>query len=174
MNRQTHANGPFVLWQPFWQQSLQFWSQVAALDAPAMALPAWRQATNLWSAFWTQALTLSPEALRSSPKAWMEQLDIMAQSLADMAGTEAFSKMQSQWLKQQLAWQEKATQFLHPQIDAALRGLNLPSRDQIERLFERVIGLEERLDDLEVMTQSTLQTCQQTSNINAAEHEATP
>jgi len=30
-----------------------------------------------------------------------------------------------------------------------LRAMNLPSRSQIDRLFERVVGIEERLDDLE-------------------------
>ena len=30
-----------------------------------------------------------------------------------------------------------------------LKSLNMPSRGQIDRLFERVIGLEDRIDDLE-------------------------
>ena len=30
-----------------------------------------------------------------------------------------------------------------------LKALNMPSRGQIDRLFERVIGLEDRIDDLE-------------------------
>jgi hypothetical protein len=44
----------------------------------------------------------------------------------------------------------------NPQIDMALRALNLPSREQIDRLFERVIGIEERLDDLEDNTRQIL------------------
>jgi len=38
----------------------------------------------------------------------------------------------------------------------ALRALNLPSREQIDRLFERIIGIEERLDDLEDNTRQIL------------------
>jgi hypothetical protein len=38
----------------------------------------------------------------------------------------------------------------------ALRALNLPSREQIDRLFERIIGIEERLDDLEDDTRQIL------------------
>jgi hypothetical protein len=105
---------------------------------------------TMWSEFCSRALTLSPEIIPASQKLWLEQLDVMAQSFADVAGTDALARMQSQLLEGQLAWQAKAAQFLQPQIEAALRSLDLPSREQIERLFERVIGLEERLDDLEV------------------------
>ena len=34
-------------------------------------------------------------------------------------------------------------------MDAMLRAFNMPSRSQIDRMFERVIGLEDRIDDLE-------------------------
>jgi hypothetical protein len=64
-------------------------------------------------------------------------------------GTEAFSTMQSKFFEQNLTWQDKLAKAANPQIDMALRALNLPSREQIDRLFERVIGLEERLDDVE-------------------------
>jgi hypothetical protein len=55
-----------------------------------------------------------------------------------------------------LAWQDRAAKAANPQIDMALRALNLPSREQIDRLFERIIGIEERLDDLEDNTRQIL------------------
>ena len=55
-----------------------------------------------------------------------------------------------------MAWQDRAAKAANPQIDMALRALNLPSREQIDRLFERIIGIEERLDDLEDNTRQIL------------------
>ena len=46
----------------------------------------------------------------------------------------------------------------------ALRALNLPSREQIDRLFERIIGIEERLDDLEDNTRQILRRLRDKSN----------
>jgi len=71
-------------------------------------------------------------------------------------GTDAFSNMQSKFFEQTLAWQDRAAKAANPQIDMALRALNLPSREQIDRLFERIIGIEERLDDLEDNTRQIL------------------
>jgi hypothetical protein len=67
-------------------------------------------------------------------------------------GTDAFAAMQSKFFEQQMVWQEQATKMVQPQTDAALRALNLPSRSQMDRLFERLVCIEERLDDLETDT----------------------
>jgi hypothetical protein len=46
---------------------------------------------------------------------------------------------------------------VEPQIDGVLRLVNLPSRRQIDQLFERAVGLEERFDDLEAESRQTRQ-----------------
>jgi hypothetical protein len=51
----------------------------------------------------------------------------------------------------------------------ALRALNLPSREQIDRLFERVIGIEERLDDLEDNTRQILRRLREKSSTTPAD-----
>ena len=51
----------------------------------------------------------------------------------------------------------------------ALRALNLPSREQIDRLFERVIGIEERLDDLEDNTRQILRRLREKSSTTASD-----
>ena len=79
-------------------------------------------------------------------------------------GTDAFSNMQSKFFEQALAWQDRAAKAANPQIDMALRALNLPSREQIDRLFERIIGIEERLDDLEDNTRQILRRLRDKSN----------
>ena len=38
--------------------------------------------------------------------------------------------MQSKFFEQALAWQDRAAKAANPQIDMALRALNLPSREQ--------------------------------------------
>ena len=73
------------------------------------------------------------------------EMEPLSQSMA----TEACASMIGKFIEQGLAWQEKFAAQVNPQMDAAYRGLNLPSRDQMDRMFERVIGIEERLDDLE-------------------------
>jgi hypothetical protein len=108
-----------------------------------------RQFFTMWTEFWNKALTLSPETFQASQKLWMEQLDTLGQSFANVMGTDAFAAMQSKFFEQNLTWQDKASKMVNPQIDAGLRALNLPSRGQIDRLFERIVGVEERLDDIE-------------------------
>jgi hypothetical protein len=111
----------------------------------------WRQFLGMWADFWTKTFTQtpSPDLFQSAQKLWSEQLETLAQGFANVMGTDAFSTMQSKFFEQSLAWQDRLAKAANPQIDAALRALNLPSREQIDRLFERVIGLEERLDDIE-------------------------
>jgi hypothetical protein len=143
MTTQASAAGVFEFWKDFLQQSSTFWSQAASVPQP----PDPSQ---------TKAFTLSPDTAQASQKLWMEQLEALAQGFSNVMGTEAFSAMQSKFFEQNLAWQDKAAKTMHPQIEAALQALNLPSRNQIDRLMERVIGIEERLDDLEADTRQIL------------------
>jgi methyl-accepting chemotaxis protein len=79
----------------------------------------------------------------------MEQLDTASKGLENIMGTEAYGSAVSRFFQEQLAWQDKIAKTANPQIDGALRAVNLPSRSQMNRLFERMVGMEERLDDLE-------------------------
>ncbi len=97
-----------------------------------------------------KAMTQSPDTFQNAQKLWMEQLDTTSKGLENVMGTEAYGAMVSKFFQEQLAWQDKTAKAANPQIDGALRAMNLPSRNQIDRLFERLIGIEERLDDLEV------------------------
>ena len=90
-----------------------------------------------------------PEIFRDAQKQWTDQLESMAKLFAKAMSTEEFAKMLGQYMEQPLYWQERMSKATSPQVDATLRSMNLPSRAQIDRLFERIIGLEERLDDLE-------------------------
>lgn len=139
----------FEMWRNFLQQSSGFWSRAATVPKPPDPSEAWQQFFGMWTDFWTKAMTQSPETFQEAQKLWMEQLDTTSKGLENVMGTEAYGAMVSKFFQEQLAWQDKAAKATNPQIDAALRAINLPSRSQIDRLFERLVGIEERLDDLE-------------------------
>jgi hypothetical protein len=158
MTNQTSPAALFEFWQDFIRKSGDFWTQAAKVQQPPDPAQQWKQFLTMWSDFWakTFAQTPSPDMFQNAQKLWSEQLETLAQGFANVMGTEAFSTMQSKFFEQSLAWQEKLAKTANPQIDMALRTLNLPSRDQIDRLFERVINIEERLDDLEDETRQIL------------------
>lgn len=140
----------FALWQDFIQQSNGFWAQAATVPKPPDPSEAWKQFFGMWTHFWTKAMTQSPDTFQEAQKLWMEQLDTTSKGLENVMGTDAYGSMMSKFFQEQLAWQDKTAKAANPQIDGALRAMNLPSRNQIDRLFERLIGIEERLDDMEL------------------------
>ncbi len=112
----------------------------------------WQQFFNTWTEQVQKAMasgTPGPEALFNAQKQWSEQLETMAKTFAEVMGTEAFASMIGRYMEQTLVWQQRMVNNSEPQMDAMLRACHLPSRGQIDRMFERVIGLEDRIDDLE-------------------------
>ena len=112
----------------------------------------WQQFYNTWAEQAQQAMSSAaagPEAFLNAQKQWSEQLEAMAKTFAEVMGTESFANMLGRYMEQTLVWQQRMANASEPQQDAMLKALNMPSRGQIDRLFERVIGLEDRIDDLE-------------------------
>ena len=172
MANQTPPTGLFDSWKDFIEKSSAFWSQAAAVPQPPDPAQMWRQFLGMWSDFWSKTFTTqtaSPDMFQTAQKLWSEQLETLAQGFANVMGTDAFSTMQSKFFEQTLAWQDKATKAANPQIDMALRALNLPSREQIDRLFERIVGIEERLDDLEDNTRQILRRLRDKSSTNPSD-----
>jgi hypothetical protein len=141
----------FDAWTDVSQHSSMFWWHAATALQPPDAAQPWQQWFTPWMDFWSQtsAAVPSPDVFQAAQKHWTEQLETLAQNLANVMGTEDFAAMQSKCLAQQLAWQDNLVKALHPHIDMVLRLYNLPSREQMERLFERLISLENRFDDVE-------------------------
>ena len=152
MSPQASPNNFLEFWQDFLRQSSSFWSQAATAPQPPDPSQAWQQFVTMWTEFWTKAFTLSPDTIQTSQKLWMEQLETISQGFTKVMGTDIFATMQGKFFEQQLRWQDYLTKTMQPQTDAALRALNLPSRNQMDRLFERIVNIEERLDDLETDT----------------------
>ena len=112
----------------------------------------WQQFYNSWVEQTRQAMSAGasgPEVIFNAQKQWTEQLEAMAKTFAEVMGTEQFANLIGRYMEQSLVWQERMANSSEPQMDAMLRAYHLPSRGQIDRLFERVIGLEDRIDDLE-------------------------
>ena len=112
----------------------------------------WQQFYNAWAEQAQKAMASGaqgPEVLLNAQKQWSEQLEAMAKTFAEIMGTEAFASMLGRYMEQNLVWQNRMANATEPQQDAMLKSLNMPSRGQIDRMFERVIGLEDRIDDLE-------------------------
>ncbi len=112
----------------------------------------WQQFFNAWAEQTRQAMASGasgPEALLNAQKQWTEQLEAMAKMFAEVMGTEAFANLLGRYMEQSLVAQQRAASAAEPQMDALLKSFNMPSRSQIDRMFERVIGLEDRIDDLE-------------------------
>jgi polyhydroxyalkanoic acid synthase PhaR subunit len=78
-------------------------------------------------------------------KQWYEQNEkAWGSSVAQATGTEAFAEMQGKMLESFLAFQKTLRDASRAQLEA----LGLPTRDDVARLGEIVLGLEEKIDQL--------------------------
>ncbi len=145
------ANQAFELWSKFFQDGTKTWAQAVPAGAPAAPADVMKQFFTTWQESWLKTLSASPspDVFKTAERLWTEQLDSLSESMSKTMSTEAFSTFMSKMLEQQLSWQSHAADMLNPQIDQALRTMNIPSRDQMNRLFERVLGIEERLSEIE-------------------------
>ena len=112
----------------------------------------WQQFYTKWAEQLQQVMasgSTGPEVLQNAQRQWSEQLETMAKTFAEVMGTESFANMLGRYMEQTLVWQQRMSNSSEPQQDTMLKALNMPSRGQIDRMFERVIGLEDRIDDLE-------------------------
>ena len=143
------GNSLFELYHDLAQQSSDFWTQ--ALTMPRSFEPSenWQRLYDTWATFWSRAYTPSADVCQAAQKLWLEHLDTASKSLERLMGANACGTAASKLFEDQVAWQQQMARAVKPQIDGVLRLANLPSRSQIDQLFERASGLEERFDDLE-------------------------
>jgi hypothetical protein len=163
------GTGFFDVWNEALQHSQRFWTQTTNVTQAADPVQILGQLFTLWTEFCSKAATLSPDSFQAAQKLWMEQLEILSQGFAKAMDTTAFAAMQNKLMEQNLVWQDKIARAMHPQIDSALQAMHLPSRGQIDRLFERLVGLEERLDDLEAATRQILRTLREAPALAVAD-----
>lgn len=148
------AANVFEVWSKLFQQGTEAWAKASVNGAPPQPVDVTRQFFSIWQDAWMKTLSQAPSSdfFKAGEKIWMEQLDSLAQTFNKSMGSQEFATFLAKSLEQQLLWQTRAAEATNPHFDASLKSMNLPSRDQIDRLFERVIGLEERLDEIESET----------------------
>ncbi len=118
---------------------------------PADFMQMWQRMFETWQSQWmnSQSDETRPPSMEEAQRQWSRYLESMAATFSETMSSEEFSKMLGQYMEQGLAWQERIAKQSNPQINAMLRTYNLPSRSQMDRMFARIIGMEEKLDDLE-------------------------
>lgn len=118
---------------------------------PADFMQMWQRMFETWQSQWlnSQAGETQPPSIEEAQRQWARYLESMAATFSEVMNSEEFSKSLGQFMEQGLAMQERTAKQVNPQINAMLRAYNLPSRSQIDRMFARIIGMEEKLDDLE-------------------------
>lgn len=110
----------------------------------------WQQLYEVWAEQARQVMANPsfPQSLSEAERQWAQGLESLASTFAKSMSTEEFSQALGKYMEQTLVWQGKLARESNPQMDSALRAWNMPSRGQIDRLFERVIGLEGQIESL--------------------------
>ena len=111
----------------------------------------WQRMFESWQSQWmhSQSGETQPPSIEEAQRQWARYLETMAATFSEVMGSEEFSQALGKYMEQGLAVQERTAKQVNPQINAMLRAYNLPSRSQMDRMFARIIGMEEKLDDLE-------------------------
>jgi len=115
----SSSSGFFELYRDFLQQTSGFWEQVATVPKPPDPNEIWKHFYGIWTEYWSQSFTHSPDMFQVAQRLWMEQLDTTSKSLENIMGTAAYGVAVRQFFQEQLTWQERAAKAVHPQIDGA-------------------------------------------------------
>ncbi len=85
-------------------------------------------------------------ALRTMRDANMESWSKM---MIELVNSEAYSQMMSRWANTYFTVSQPFQQLLDTAMTRVLTQLNMPTRDDVTRLAERLTNIETRLDDLD-------------------------
>lgn len=173
-NNPDLSGATLEFWKEWADKSREFWSKMPSAGQPQDSSQVWREFFTLWSESWFKTFSqqATPDVFQSGQKLWTDQIEAWSQVFARVMNTESFSKLLGESLNRSLTWAQRGSDTLNPQIDNALWTMNLPSRSQIDRLLNRVIGLEEQLDDLEAQNRQLLKELKALSANAAARPEA--
>ena len=118
---------------------------------PADFMQMWQRMFDTWQWQWmnSQSGETRPPSIEEAQRQWARYLESMASTFSEVMSAEEVSQALGKYMEQGLAWQERTAKQVNPQVNALLRAYNLPSRSQMDRMFARIIGIEEKLDDLE-------------------------
>jgi len=85
-------------------------------------------------------------------------LDAYAKAMVELVNTDAYAEAQGAMLD---AWLSNSSPFrkaMENAVSQTMANLNLPSRDDVSRLAERLTNIEMRLDDMDAKLDETLRS----------------
>ena len=142
-------------WGTFAKENQKLWNDTMSTFESSPQTEVWKQFSDGCTTFWSNVFS-PPDATQEAEKLWMDYLKAMTETLDHVMGTEAFGSNQNRMLKEGLVWHENLRQMMTPSMESNMELLNLPSRTQLDRLLGRLVGLEDRLDDIETDLQRVL------------------
>ena len=83
-------------------------------------------------------------------------MEAWAKTMTDLVGSDAYSEASGQMLDAWLKTSGPFREITQKAIAQSMANLNLPSRDDVTRLAERLTNLEMRLDDLDAKVDEVL------------------
>jgi polyhydroxyalkanoic acid synthase PhaR subunit len=89
--------------------------------------------------------TLPPDPFEMWRKFYAANESAWTKAAQETTSSEAFAEMQGRMLETFLSFQKGARDAMNAQLAT----LNLPSRDDVARIGELILGLEEKIDQLE-------------------------
>jgi hypothetical protein len=148
----------FDLWRRSLEDGTQAWLKAMGQAAPVRETP-FPDFTQFWRPLLTQGMEvwqkaaaqggISPEFMQQW-KSFMDQwIETWSQAMGRAMATEGFAQALSRYLDQWLAVQGPWKKGVEQYNDAALRALGLPSRGQVVGVASQLVGLEERIEQLE-------------------------
>lgn len=83
--------------------------------------------------------------------------------MIDLVNSDAYSQMMSKWANTYFTVSQPFQQLLNTTMTRVLTQLNMPTRDDVTRLAERLTNIETRLDDLDARLDEFEQTARPAS-----------
>jgi len=90
-------------------------------------------------------------------------LDAYAKMMVELVNTDAYAEAQGAMLDAWLANSAPFRKAMESAMSQTMANLNLPSRDDISRLAERLTNIEMRLDDMDAKLDEALRASQKTA-----------
>ena len=114
---------------------------------------------------WSAARDISQETWRMTRDASLETLSKL---MIDLVNSEVYSQATARWLDTYLTLLQPLRQVSEPTMRQVLTGLNIPARDDVTSLAERLTNVEMRLDDLDSKLDIVLRAVQTPAASNPA------
>jgi hypothetical protein len=116
---------------------------------------------------WREATDAGMQTLRQARDA---NIEAWSRLMIDFVNSEAYSRATNEWLDTYLLASQPFQQVLQRTMAQVLGGLNMPVREEVTGLAQRLINVETRLDDLDARLDEILRAIKALSTPEQATH----